>query len=79
MAATAKLLDLKSLMPRKNKSNAYRCSICGEDATLEALFELENEHHIIISQRYCSVCLKGSGYDQQPVADAAGRLPNEEA
>jgi hypothetical protein len=53
-----KPFDTKPLEQRKNKTNPYYCSTCGDVATAKALFQgEEGGGSIIIMRRFCERCL----------------------
>jgi hypothetical protein len=64
-----KPFDTKPLEQRKNKTNPYYCSMCGDVATAKALFQTEEaEGSIIIMRRFCDRCLSAVQYGQ-PLAE----------
>jgi hypothetical protein len=54
-----KPIEIKKFQKRAGRGPAY-CHTCGEYATLEALFEVDN---YIVSQRYCEKCLQAGQFD----------------
>ncbi len=61
MVAVSKLLDLRPILPRKNKPQAYQCSNCGNDAIAEALFETEHTS-VIVRLRLCEPCSSSASH-----------------
>ncbi|AIC16758.1 hypothetical protein NVIE_024910 [Nitrososphaera viennensis EN76] len=63
--------DIKPLGQRKNKSKPYYCNTCGDVATAEALFEVD-QGTVIIMQRLCARCLSSANYELPNIPEVSG-------